>query len=90
MKDLNDERVAPSQRSLVDQLADLAALGDRHGLYDAADFVRSTVPAVRQAESYRECQGCGFEWYEGNPDTPERHRSACPLRPADSGSDEHD
>lgn len=36
-------------------------------------------PSVRRIEAYRECSGCGMEWYEGDPQTPERHLSTCPI-----------
>lgn len=31
------------QRSLRDQLTDLITIANRHGLYDAADFIRYTI-----------------------------------------------
>jgi hypothetical protein len=40
-------RSARSQRqdSVIDQLRDLAAIADREGMYDAADFIRDRINA---------------------------------------------
>lgn len=37
------EGIAQSQASLTDQLMELKKLADKHGLYDASDFVRKHV-----------------------------------------------
>lgn len=36
----------PDQRSLTDQLTSLYALANKHGMYDAADFVRAMKDKV--------------------------------------------
>ena len=38
---------AQRQDSLTDQLRDLAAIADREGMYDAADFIRDRIEETR-------------------------------------------
>ena len=60
-----------------------------YGGGDGGDWVEccNIAAAALQGEpaddyGYRECVGCGFEWFEGT--TPETHRSDCPVA-GDSG-----
>lgn len=63
--------------TLFDLVADVAfSWGERHSINVSV----SGRPSPD--DGYRECVGCGFEWFEG---TPETHRSDCPVA-RDSGS----
>lgn len=50
---------------------------DVYALLQAIEAGLATLPALRHAASYRECQECGFEWFENDPHAPEVHRSNC-------------
>lgn len=65
---------AAAQEALFDLLADVAhSWGERHNVE------LSVAGRPSSDDGYRECVGCGFEWFEGRSDAPETHRSDCPV-----------
>jgi len=45
--------VTPDQRSVTEQLKDLIVLANQHGLYDAADWVKTQLESVSQVVESR-------------------------------------
>jgi hypothetical protein len=54
----------------------------------AARHIVEIHNAAAHAWSYRECQGCGMEWFEGDEHAPEKHLSTCPIGPSNGSSDD--
>ena len=72
----------------------LRRIEDRLVLWTLQDWAKRRKRKARRAASdsgshdarYRECQGCGMEWFEGDQYAPEKHLSTCPIGPSNGSN----